>query len=453
MPPALTATPAPIVAEPLPRRLGLALPLLSLVLVAAHFLRAGGIGLCLFFVGLAALTGTRQAWLRPVLVAAMLFAAGVWVESWSGFLTMRLALGQPVLRLSVIMAALAGLSGAALVWLLTAGGRAFFIRRGETAGPSAAAALLTVSLLALARAKAPVPVLLADRFLPGMGWLEILGLALYAAWLVHAAADPDRTPLLRGRVWGLFSLVFFLQLAAGLAGLEKMLMTGELHLPVPALIAGGPIYRGGGYFMLILYAATLVLVGPAWCSWLCYIGAWDDRAGRLRGGKIRALPGWARHGRWLTLFLVLGAAFALRGLGAPAVVAAGLAGGFGVLGVGVMAFASRRLGLMAHCTAYCPIGLLSALAGRISPWRIRIGPDCTRCGACTRVCRYGALEEGDFAAGRPGLNCTLCGDCLKPCRQGALAYRFPGLGAAAARRVFLVLVVSLHAVFLGVARM
>jgi len=35
----------------------------------------------------------------------------------------------------------------------------------------------------------------------------------------------------------------------------------------------------------------------------------------------------------------------------------------------------------------------------------------------------------------------------------ALEYKFLGLPAAAARKVFLVLIVSLHAVFLGVARL
>ncbi|HBE95263.1 MAG TPA: 4Fe-4S ferredoxin, partial [Desulfovibrio sp.] len=51
-----------------------------------------------------------------------------------------------------------------------------------------------------------------------------------------------------------------------------------------------------------------------------------------------------------------------------------------------------------------------------------------------------------------GLSCTLCGDCLGACGHGCLGYRLPGLSPAAARMVFLVLAVSLHAVFLGVAR-
>ena len=51
---------------------------------------------------------------------------------------------------------------------------------------------------------------------------------------------------------------------------------GEMHLPVPALILAGPLYRGEGFFMLFLFLSTVLIVGPAWCSWLCYVGAWDN---------------------------------------------------------------------------------------------------------------------------------------------------------------------------------
>jgi polyferredoxin len=147
------------------------------------------------------------------------------------------------------------------------------------------------------------------------------------------------------------------------------------------------------------------------------------------------------------------AALLLRLLGVSTGAAAALGGAFGIAGVGIMATASRRLGLMAHCTAFCPIGALINLLGKVAPFRLRIHADCSRCGACTRACRYGALEGPDIERGRPGFTCTLCGDCLASCRQRSIAYRFPGLPAEAARRLFLVLVVSLHAVFLGVARM
>jgi len=107
---------------------------------------------------------------------------------------------------------------------------------------------------------------------------------------------------------------------------------------------------------------------------------------------------------------------------------------------------------MVHCTAYCPIGFLAVVGGRMSPFRVRIRQGCTDCGACTVACRYDALRPEDVARRRPGGSCTLCGDCLKSCRGGFLEYRFPGLSTETSRRVFFAVVAALHAVFLGVAR-
>ncbi|HSV94200.1 MAG TPA: 4Fe-4S binding protein, partial [Desulfobacterales bacterium] len=261
--------------------------------------------------------------------------------------------------------------------------------------------LLSAALLGATREAVRFPILLLDRFSPGWGWLEILLLAAYAAWVAGRMADPRRSAAVRVRIWGLFSLVFFLQLLIGLAGVRELLMTGALHLPVPAVIVGGPLFRGGGYFMPILFAATLVLAGPAWCSHLCYIGAWDDALSR-RCRKPGALPAWARHGRWLALAAVALVALLLRLLGASPGVAGVLGGAFGIVGVGVIATASRRLGHMAHCTAYCPIGALANLLGKLAPWRVRIESGCTRCGRCTRACRSGRFHPGTSSAAARG---------------------------------------------------
>ncbi len=117
-----------------------------------------------------------------------------------------------------------------------------------------------------------------------------------------------------------------------------------------------------------------------------------------------------------------------------------------------MLFISRRTGSMVHCTVYCPLGLLSNLLGRINPFRIRIGPGCTSCGVCVRACRYSALSSTDIENGRPGLTCTLCGDCVNACPESVMNYRFPALSPGQARTLFVILVVSLHAVFLATAR-
>jgi len=118
-----------------------------------------------------------------------------------------------------------------------------------------------------------------------------------------------------------------------------------------------------------------------------------------------------------------------------------------------MLTASARAGLMLHCTGFCPIGLLSSLAGRLHPFSVRIDSACDRCGACSSACRYGALTRPDLEAHRPGPTCTLCGDCLAACGRGRLAYGLPGCAPDTARRVFLLLVVILHTLFLGVARL
>jgi len=323
------------------------------------------------------------------------------------------------------------------------------INLGYRAGT--AAFLLTLSLLAVVHFRVHPPVLLLERFFPGWGWLQMLALALYAWVVAWLFLDVRRTSRVRFVVWLLFSAVFFFQLFLGLAGIKECLMTGELHLPVPAMILAGPLYRGEGLFMPLLFLATVLLVGPAWCSYLCYMGSWDRAAAGRKRAPSELAPVW-RKVRFFFLFLAAAGAIALRWAGAPSVAATALGLVFGLAGVGVMAFVSRRSGVMFHCSVYCPIGIGADVVGRLSPFRLRFGEGCDGCGACTRACLYATLEAEHIRRRRPGFSCTLCGDCLAACPKKALTYRFPGLSPEAARTVFLVLAASLHALFLGVAK-
>ncbi|WP_300164315.1 4Fe-4S dicluster domain-containing protein [Solidesulfovibrio sp.] len=431
---------------------GLAALVLGLLLYAAHALRLGETGLVAAVLVLAGLAAARRRFAPYVLGPAALLAGLAFATAARDMLAFRLAAGLPYLRLGAIMAAVVGVCLAGGMFCFSHRAKVFFDRGPQTPVAQATAFWLTVGLLALARAKVSFPVLLADRFLPGWGTLEIALLGLYAAWLSGRMLAAPRTGSIRSRYWALFSLIFFAQLGLGLAGATTFLMTGALHLPVPALIAAGPIYRGGGYFMPILYLSTLLLVGPGWCSHLCYIGAADDACARL-GRKTprrlsRRLPLW----RAATLGLAVGGAAGLRLAGVSTETAALAAAGFGLVGLGVMATFSRRSGVMVHCTAWCPIGLVGNVLGKVSPWRIRVGEGCDGCGRCFRACRYLALSPEDLARGRPGLSCTLCGDCLGACPSDRLGYRFPGLSPRAARAAYFTLVTALHAVFLGVAR-
>lgn len=314
-----------------------------------------------------------------------------------------------------------------------------------------AAFLTTATLLVLIQVLVRRPVILAERFWVGGGIVEAALLSAYAGLVAHAMSDERRSARWRRRAWVLFSAVFFAQLALGLVGLGEFLMTGVLHLPVPAMIVAGPLYRGAGLFMPILFVVATLLAGPAWCSHLCYLGGWDLLAARATR-RPRRLPSWRRAAQVGMLAAVGGVALALGLAGASPIVATGLGLAFGLAGVAVMLTWSRRTGQMTHCLTWCPIGVLATTIGRLSPWRMRIAPGCDDCGACTPACRYDALWPEHLRARRPGPSCTLCGDCVRVCKRRFIEYRVFRLSPRASRLAFLVVIVSLHAVFLGVAR-
>lgn len=433
--------------------------LLAFALLAAHEARSGDWGMAAAWGVAAGLACSRHGWAR-VAAAVALYAGGLlWVSTGVELVRLRMAFGMDWLRLAAVMAAVTGLTLAAWLRLMgEAGGRRHHHGR-DTAWPQAAAFLLTVGLLWLIRQRAAgIAPLLSDRFLPGSGPLQIALAGTYAAWVAGPLLDPVRARAVRPRLWGLFSAVFFGQLALGLLGAHGMLMTGALHLPVPTLILAGPLFRGEGAFMLALFGFSVALLGPAWCSHLCYIGAWDDTCARLRGcagrgGKPAPLPRWAVALRWCLAAAVFAVAWGMGRAGVPVSVAVVAAGLTGLAGVAVMVAVSTRRGMMAHCSAFCPMGAVSSLLGRIAPWRLRVGAECTRCEACLSACRYNALDLRALEAGRPALSCALCRDCIGACRHGALHLTLPGVSSAVAWRIFAVLAAVLHTVFLNVARM
>ena len=148
---------------------------------------------------------------------------------------------------------------------------------------------------------------------------------------------------------------FFGQLALGIFADPIFLMTGKLHLPIPAVILAGPLYRFDGLFMPILFISTLLLSGPAWCSQLCYFGAFD--AWSARGKLERKRFPYHKQMRYSILFLVMLGAILLRIFGASGRIATAFGIAVGVIGLLVMLLFSRKRRKMVHCSSYCPIGL------------------------------------------------------------------------------------------------
>jgi NAD-dependent dihydropyrimidine dehydrogenase PreA subunit len=428
-------------------------PVLSALLMAAHYYRSGNYGVVILCLIAPLILFIRRQWIVRVMQLMLVGGGVVWISTALTIARYRGMTGQSSMRMLLILGLVAIFTAGSALVFETKRFRGIYGKDNAVLYPPLLAFLLTAILLTVVQLVVKWPILLAERFVPQSGWAEILLLAIYAGWVTEKMIDMKQSAIWRRRIWLLFSIIFFGQLLIGILGVEKFLMTGQLHLPVPALIAAGPIYRGEGLFMPILFISTIILVGPAWCSHLCYIGAWDNLAA-LNRPKPKKMPVWRRAVRISIFVIIISAAIVLRLAGASASLALIMGIIFGLVGIGVMIFWSRRSGVMTHCVTYCPIGPLANWLGKLSPFRIKINDTtCTDCGICHTVCRYDALNLIDIKNRRPNIACTLCGDCLGSCHDGSIEYHFWGLKANMARVAFIVLVVSIHAVFLGVARM
>jgi len=312
--------------------------------------------------------------------------------------------------------------------------------------------LLVLFLLIPVQIVVDNPLFMFERFVKGGGWLQIFILSLLGFVISYHMLDPAKAPRWRRRIWLIFSIWFFIQFALGLFVDNRFLMSGKLHLPVPFMIAAGPIYRWQFSIMTIIFLSTIVLSGPAWCSHFCYFGAWDSLAAN---GKTDRKP---LKNKWLLkntfLILVIGGAILFRMLGLkgletliPALILA-------IGGVGVILLISRRKGKMIHCTLFCPIGTLVSYLKNISPFRLVIeDSSCTNCMRCIPSCKYDALNRNDILNRKPGLTCTLCGDCVTSCKDSSIQYRLFKLSPEMSRRVFYVVVITLYILCLGLGRM
>lgn len=311
--------------------------------------------------------------------------------------------------------------------------------------------LFSFLLLAIIQLKLENPMILLERFLPNYGWIEILILSLFGSFLVSKMMNIEKIAFWRKTSWLIFGIVFFLQLGIGLMGFDKFLMTGDLHLPIPAMIIGGAIFRLKISFMPILLISTIILSGPAWCSQLCYFGAFDNLAASQNKKSRFQILNLCRY-KHIVLLIFVVATILLRSFNLNINHAAILGGIFGVLGLIIILFFSVRKGKMIHCIAYCPIGTIVSYLKFVNPFRMYIDTNCTNCMKCTAFCNYMALEKNDIENKKPGLTCTYCGDCLTSCHTNSIKYKFFSIKSENVHYAYLTISITLYTVFLAVAR-
>lgn len=313
--------------------------------------------------------------------------------------------------------------------------------------------LLVGVCLSLIQQMPEKPMLLLERLRPGAGWVEVFLLSLYGGFLTIKMQDPKQSQKWRLRSWTIFSAFFFLQLLAGLFVSDIFLLTGKLHIPVPAMLIAGPIYRGELSIMTLLFLSTLVLSGSAWCSQLCYFGAIDGWAAQKSKAKAKPLLNRLMRLKTVFLFIVIAVALALRWFGTTTKFATLLGIGFGLVGLVILLLYSPRKGKMVHCIAYCPVGTVVNYLKFVSPFRLEIDKNtCTLCMQCTPICRYDALKLTDIQNKKPAITCTLCGDCLASCKDNSIRYRFVNATPKQAKNLYLFITIFLHALFLAMGR-
>jgi ferredoxin len=315
---------------------------------------------------------------------------------------------------------------------------------------STAVAAFTIALLSIVQLKIENPLLLAERFIRNAGWIEIFFIGLYAAIVSWKMIDPKNLPRWRIISWNVFSIVFFSQLILGIFFNEKFLMTGKLHLPIPAMILSGPIYRGQFSIMTILFLSTIVLTGPAWCSQLCYFGAIDGNFAGMKSHRGKIVH--KMRIKYTLLLVTITVTLLLRVFRINSVLSTITGISFGIGGLIMIVILSRKKGKMMHCILYCPISTIVNYLRYFNPFRMYIDSNCSFCGSCSQVCRYDALTLNDLSNKKPGITCTYCGDCLSSCQVNSLHYKVFGLKPENSRKIYLFLTISIHAVFLALAR-
>jgi hypothetical protein len=90
----------------------LLLPSVAAVLLAAHFFRAGQLALAALSLAALLLLAVPRAWAARLLQAALLVGALEWLRTLAAFVAARVALGQPTLRLTLILLAVAAFTAA-----------------------------------------------------------------------------------------------------------------------------------------------------------------------------------------------------------------------------------------------------------------------------------------------------------------------------------------------------
>jgi polyferredoxin len=184
----------------------------------------------------------------------------------------------------------------------------------------------------------------------------------------------------------------------------------------------GPIIP---WYIIGFLGITMMLVGRAPCAWLCPFGFLQDLLAKISPKKLR-IPEYLKYLKYLVLlvfviFLPISTGHNWFSRICPVgTLTAGIPwvstefystiGLFFVIKVAILVVV---IGLSIFITRFfcrflCPLGAILGLFNRWSLFRIKVGDDCLKCGACVDSCPMGVKYEKTFSSPE-------CIRCLKCC--------------------------------------
>jgi ferredoxin-type protein NapH len=200
--------------------------------------------------------------------------------------------------------------------------------------------------------------------------------------------------------------------------------------------------------MIGLWLAVSLVVGKAWCSYICFFGGIEEGfAAVARRPKLRRLDPRLRLVPWAILLFIVVISAALfepvyctwlcpfktvtEFAAVRSVETAIQMGIFVALFLGlviVLPFLTKK---RTQCAFFCPFGAFQSLFNKISLFEIRFDRNkCVDCTLCQSACPTVALSAESIREGKTLLNCMKCGACVDICKKDAAVWHLKGTKVA-----------------------
>jgi polyferredoxin len=220
---------------------------------------------------------------------------------------------------------------------------------------------------------------------------------------------------------------------------------------IPAIFKGEIIFPGSiskeGYSiagMFVMWLGITLVLGRAWCSWVCFWGGWEDGCARLcKKPKVKNITRkWTYLPFAILLAIILLSAVTLspqycwwlcpfkavsefvEPSSMMVVIQTGI---FFVIFFGLVIVLPILTKRRTQCSFLCPFGAMQSFTNKISPFNVRIDTEkCVGCKRCIQVCPVFSLTDDSLKTGRPTMTCVRCGKCVDVCPEGAISYHIKG---------------------------